>query len=70
MKISRKLNEGELVVLKFPKYGPPFKSTGCNVNVFEVNVQVVDFVAGDLYRVRPVSGHGCKVVSIEDLFFY
>lgn len=37
-------------------------------NSFEVNVTIVEVLAGDRYRIKPVSGYGSRVVSIKNLF--
>lgn len=56
MNTAHTLKEGDTVVLEI---------TG----TFEVNVQVVDVLENNLYRVKPISGHGDKVVSISELFY-
>ncbi len=61
MNTTNILKEGDTIVL----VEPAFSLEG----VFEVNVQVVDVLENNLYRVKPISGHGCKVVSISELFF-
>jgi hypothetical protein len=37
-------------------------------NSFEVDVTIEEVLAGDKYRIKPVSGHGSRVVNIERLF--
>ena len=66
MKATHKLKEGETVVLKITgKHCGIYTAEGS----FEINVQVVDVLENDLYRVKPISGHGCKVVNISNLFY-
>jgi len=66
MKPTHKLKEGDTVFLQF--HGTP-KPIFSEEGDFWVNVQVVDALENDLYIVKPVSGHGCKVVSIKRLFY-
>jgi len=66
MKPRHILKEGDTVVLKLKGTNhPTYTAEGS----FEVNVQVVDVLEKNLYRVKPISGHGCKVVSISQLFY-
>ena len=66
MKPRHILKEGDTVVLKMAgSQKPTYTAEGS----FEVNVQVVDVLEKNLYRVKPISGHGCKVVSITNLFY-
>jgi hypothetical protein len=37
-------------------------------NSFEVDVTIEEVLAGDKYRIKPVSGYGSRVVNIERLF--
>lgn len=37
-------------------------------NSFEVDVTIEEVLAGGKYRIKPVSGYGSRVVSIERLF--
>jgi hypothetical protein len=66
MKNNWQLHEGETVVLAMSGKCPPVYTAEGR---FEVNVQVVDVLEKDLYRVKPISGTGCKVVHISQLFF-
>lgn len=66
MKPRHILKEGQTVVLNLSgNHGKVYTAEGR----FEVNVQVVDVLEGNLYRIKPISGTGCKVVSIKDLFY-
>jgi len=64
--ISNTLKEGAVVVLEMTGNQEPVHTSE---GVFEINVQVVDVLENNLYRVKPISGHGCKVVSISELFY-
>ncbi len=66
MKPRHILKEGDTVVLKMDGCKQPIYTAE---GVFEVNVQVVDVLEKNMYRVKPISGHGCKVVNISQLFY-
>jgi hypothetical protein len=66
MKANHILKEGDTVVLKMDGNKQPFHTAE---GVFEVNVQVVDAMENHLYRVKPISGFGCRVVNISQLFY-
>lgn len=65
MKKIHKLLKGERVVYKIlglRKKGRDYEPA------FEVNVTIMDVLSGDMYRIKPVSGYGSRVVSIKNLF--
>ena len=61
MDIQHKLKEGERVFTQEVHMGV--------IGAWNVEVEIVDVLEDNTYRIRPVAGHGTKVVHILQLFF-
>jgi hypothetical protein len=62
MENDQKLEEGQEVVFQEASFSQS------KFLIWEVNVQIVEILTNDMYRIRPVSGHGTRYVHISQLF--
>lgn len=63
MNADQKLKEGDTVVFQTATFSES------EFKMWEVNVQVVDVLRDNAYRIKPISGHGTRIAHISQLFY-